>query len=215
MGSCGQDGTGAASRDGRPARGKEGTMTSESNDPAGREPVPGPPAEPARSGEMPERRPAAGTPTGFDAAAVPRSVWISLGGGVVLLLSVFFSWYTLTVSIAGRSGSKSESGWDSGSAAKIIALLAIVIIAAWLVELFADRVTLPFPAWMVAGAAGAVSVVLVIVKIVSKPAGDEIGKFNALGFGHASVGTSWGIWVALLSSIAVVAGAYMCMNERA
>jgi len=162
-------------------------------------------------------RPAHAAPaarTGFDAAAVPRSVWISLGGAVVLLLSVFVTWYTLTVSIAGRSASKSESGWDSGSAAKVIALLAVVVIAAWLVELFAENVDLPFPAWMVAAAAGGASLLLVIVKIVSKPAGDEIGRFNALGFGHASVGTSWGIWLALVSCVAVLAGAYMRMNEQ-
>jgi hypothetical protein len=158
-----------------------------------------------------------GTPAGpgLDVAAVPRSVWTSLGGGVVLLVSVFLTWYTLTVSIAGRSASKSQSGWGSGSAAKIIALLAIVVIAAWLVELFAESVDLPFPAWMAAAAAGGASLLLVIVKIVSKPAGDEIGRFNALGFGHASVGTSWGIWVALASCVAVLAGAYMRMNEQA
>src|SRR5690348_591981 len=123
---------------GGPSRfGKEGAITSESNEPSG--------AEPDRADAEDPRPvhtgPAAGV--GFDAAAVPRSVWISLGGAVVLLLSVFFTWYTLTVSIAGRSASKSESGWDSGSAAKLIALLAVVVIAAWLVELFAESVDLP------------------------------------------------------------------------
>lgn len=179
-------------------------MSSESNDPDGLdEPVEPSPVSTARGG----------VDASADLAAVPRSVWISLGGAVVLLASVFVNWYTLTVSIAGRSGSKSENGWDSGSAAKIIALLAIVVIAAWLVEVFAEGVTLPFPAWMVAGAAGAVALLLVIFKVVSKPASDEIGKFNALGFGHASVSTSWGIWLALLACIAVLAGAYMRMNE--
>jgi hypothetical protein len=178
-------------------------MSSERNDPN----LPGPEGE--------ATRPPTPRPAGADLAAVPRSVWISLGGGVVLLLSVFFDWYTLTVSIAGRSGSKSESGWDSDSTAKIIALLAIVIIAAWLVELFAQDVTLPFPAWMIAAAAGAVALLIVIYKIVSKPASDEIGRFNALGFGHASVGTAWGIWLALASTVAVLIGAYMRMNERA
>jgi hypothetical protein len=181
-------------------------MTSESNDPNRTD---------AEDEATRPSRPPTPRAAGVDLAAVPRSVWISLGGGVVLLLSVFFSWYTLTVSIAGRSGSKSESGWDSGSTAKIVALLAIVIIAAWLVELFAQDVTLPFPAWMIAAAAGAVSLLLVIYKIVSKPASDEIGRFNALGFGHASVGTAWGIWLALASTVAVLIGAYMRMNERA
>ena len=213
-------------------------MSSETNGPNAPEPGdavdPSPPATPSDPVPPPTPRPQADDPgpayeadpprtvapagaagAGVDLAAVPRSVWISLGGGVVLLLSVFFNWYTLTVSIAGRSGSKSESGWDSGAAAKIIALLAVVIIAAWLVELFAEDVTLPFAAWMIAGAAGAVALLLVLFKIVSKPASDQVGQFNSLGFGHASVGTSWGIWLALLSTVAVLAGAYMRMNEQA
>ena len=204
-------------------------MSSESNDPNGPEADDEPsrpatpsgpvaPAPPRPQGASPGPAYEAAPPrtgSGFDLAAVPRSIGISLGGAVVLLLSVFVNWYTLTISIGGRSGSKSENGWDSGSTAKIIALLAIVVIVAWLVELFAKDVALPFPAWMVAAAAGAVSLLLVIYKIVSKPASDEIGRFNALGFGHASVSTSWGIWLAAAATVAVLIGAYMRMNERA
>lgn len=175
-----------------------------------------PPPSAGSSAGVPHRTGAGmGAGTNIDFAAVPRSVWISLGGAVVLLISVFFSWYTASVSVAGNSGSTSESGWDSGSAAKLIALLALVAIVAWAVELFAPTVALPFPAWMIAGAAGALALLLVLFKIVSKPGGDSVGQFNALGIGHVSIGTAWGIWLALLATIAVLVGAYLRMNESA
>ncbi len=179
-----------------------------------------PPPDPAPSFEQPppsfEHAPPSPTAAGtsVDVAAVPRSVWISAGGALVLLLSVFLNWYTLTVSIAGRSASKSKSGWDSGATAKIIALLAIVIIAAWLVELYAENVTLPLPASIIAGATGVAALLLVLFKFFSKPASDQVGQFNALGIGHASVDTDWGIWLALISAVVVVAGAYLRMNEQ-
>lgn len=216
-------------------------MSSENEDPNGPKPdapteVPAPPAadvpaqptddpappppDPGPSFDQPppsfEHAPPPPTAAGasVDIAAVPRSVWISAGGGLVLLLSVFFNWYTLTVSIAGRSGSKSESGWDSGATAKIIALLAIVIIAAWVIELYAENLTLPLPAAIIAGATGMAALLLVLFKFFSKPASNEVGQFNALGFGHASVGTDWGIWLALVSAAVVVVGAYLRMNEQ-
>lgn len=209
-------------------------MSTESNDPMGSEPTPEPGHQADPGPSMPATPPppppaaepppsyqssapsgqAAGQMT-FDFASVPRSVWISFGGAIVLLVSVFFNWYTASISVnvlgQTQSASGSESGWDSGTAAKLIFLLALVAVVAWCVELFAPTVTLPFPAWMIAGACGALSLLLVLFKIVSKPGGAD--SFNIAGVGHASIGTAWGIWVALLAAIAVLIGAYLRMNE--
>ena len=46
--------------------------------------------------------------------------------------------------------------------------------------------------------------------VVSKPGGNI--SVNAPGI-HASVGTAYGIWIALLAAIAVVVGAYLRMTE--
>jgi hypothetical protein len=149
-----------------------------------------------------------------DFSAVPRSVWISAGGALVLLISVFLNWYTFTASAkvgdVSRSVSASGSGWDSGAGAKLVALLALVALAAWVIELFVPTVSLPFPGWMIAGGAGALALLVVLFKIVSKP-GDNL-SIDVPGF-HASVGTAYGIWIALLASIAVVVGAYLRMTE--
>jgi hypothetical protein len=207
-------------------------MTTEGNDPtagedAGPDPTPDPaPTEPSSAPE-PRRPPpaaesAAAAPrpsssaASFDFAAVPRSVWISAGGALVLLLSVFFSWYTATASVSVPGGatisrSASGSGWDSGDGAKLVFLLALVILVVWAIDLFADSVTLPFPASMVALVLGAVALLVVVIKFFSKPGGGDVSSFG--GTLHFSVSVAWGLYVAILASIAVVVGAYLHMNE--
>ncbi len=131
------------------------------------EPDPAPPPPPPPAAESTAAPPQSSPPAAsFDFAAVPRSVWISAGGALVLLISVFFSWYTATASVTLPGGgtisrSASGSGWDSGGGAKLVFLLALVILVVWAIDLFADNVTLPFPASMVAlvlGAAGVAGV---------------------------------------------------------
>ena len=155
--------------------------------------------------------PSASTPSSassFDPASVPTAVWISAGGALVLLISVFLKWYSASSSVKigniSVSGSASESGWDSGVLAKLVALLALVALAAWVIELFFPDITLPAPAWMIAGGAGAISLLFVLIKVLDKP---------STGTSAVSVGTSFGIWLALLAAIAVVVGAYLRMNE--
>ena len=143
-----------------------------------------------------------------DFSIVPRSVWISAGGALVLFISVFLDWFKASGSVKvgniSVSGSASESGWHSGALAKLVALLALVALAVWVIELFVPNVTLPFPGWMIAGGAGAIALLFVLVKFVDKP--DS-------GVSAISVGTAYGLWIALLASIAVVVGAYLRMTE--
>ena len=196
-------------------------------DPAPTEPAAAPepeadPAPPPPPAEPTATQPAAPPPqssapaSSFDFAAVPRSVWISAGGALVLLISVFFSWYTATASVSLPGGgsisrSASGSGWDSGGAAKLVFLLALVILAVWAVDLFADNVTLPFPAAMVALVLGAVALLVCVIKFFSKPGGPDLTSFG--GTLHFSVSVAWGLYVAILAAIAVIVGAYMHMNE--
>jgi hypothetical protein len=172
------------------------------------EPDPVPPRPPPAAESSAAAPPASSPAASFDFAAVPRSVWISAGGALVLLISVFFSWYTLSVHAGPLSISKSGSGWDTTDVAKLVALLALVALAVWAVELFAENVNLPWPAAMIAGACGVLAILLVLYRIVSKP-GDLGGPLPT----GVSVGTAWGIYLSLIAAIAVVVGAYMHMNE--
>lgn len=177
------------------------------------EPDPAPPPPPPPPAAAPPA--SSSTAAGFDFAAVPRSVWISAGGALVLLISVFFSWYTATASatLGGNtiSRSASGSGWDSGSGAKFVALLALLVLVVWAIDLFADNITLPFPASMAALGLGALAFLVCLFKVFSKPGGGDLSSFN--GVIHFSVSTAWGLYVAILAAIAVVVGAYMHMNE--
>ena len=181
-------------------------------------PDPAPPPPPPPAAESTAAAPQGSAPAAsFDFAAVPRSVWISAGGALILLISVFFSWYTATasVSLPGGAGSLSRSasgsGWDSGDGAKLVALLALVILAVWAVDLFADNITLPFPAALVALVLGAVALLVCVIKFFSKPGGPDLTSFG--GTLHFSVSVAWGLYVAILAAIAVIVGAYMHMNE--
>jgi len=162
---------------------------------------------------------------GFDPSNISRGAWVSIGGAVVLLISVFLNWYTASVSISGGSGpfgnlsrSGSASGVDATDVAWIVFFLAVIALAAWVIELWVEGVTIPYPAWLVAGVCGALSVLLVLYRIIDKPAGAGTNTSGSLTFGNSkltwSIGTSFGIWLALLASIAMLVGAYLMLNEQ-
>jgi hypothetical protein len=162
------------------------------------------------------------SPATSSLASAPRPALASGIAGIVLLISVFLNWYTATVSTSGitlpgipGSISRSVSGWDATDVAKLVALLALIAVAAWAIELFASGVQLPWPAWTIAGVAGVASTLLVLYRIVSKPNGaHDVNISLGTASIHASVGTAFGIWLALIASIVVAAGAYMTMRER-
>ena len=162
---------------------------------------------------------------GFDPSNISRGAWVSLGGAVVLLISVFLDWYSGTVSVSGvnipgfsGSASKSVSGVDATDVAWIVFLLAAIALIAWGLELFAEGVTVPYPAWLIAGICGVLSAVLVLFRIVDKPGGLGTTGGGSFNFGKGkiswSVGTSFGIWLALLAAIAMAVGAYLMLNEQ-
>ncbi len=127
----------------------------------------------------------------FDPSTVSRSTWIAAGGSLVLFISVFFSWY----SYAGFS----FDGWGHVDTAKIVALLALISLAALVIELFVSNVTLPLPASLIVIAAGGLSVLLVMLKIVDKP--------------DSHLSLAWGIFVSLIAAAVTTYGGYLKMNE--
>ena len=131
----------------------------------------------------------------FDPASVSRATWIAAGGALILFISVFLSWYG--VSVAGYS--VSGSGWDTVDTAKLVALLALIALAALVIEMFVPTVTLPLPASLIVIGAGGLSVLLVLLKIIDKPG--------------SGLGLKYGIFVALIAAAATTYGGYLKMNE--
>jgi hypothetical protein len=145
----------------------------------------------------------------FDPKMITRNTWIALAGAVILLISVFLSWYKLSVSAAGIdfSASATSSGWESGALGKLVALLALIAIVVLCLDLFAsDSVNLPVSHSQICVVCGGLSILFVLIKFISKP--DE-------GFDQLDISLQWGIFVALIAAIALTVGAYLRMSEPA
>ena len=140
----------------------------------------------------------------FDPATVSRATWIAAGGSLVLLISVFLSWYKYSVKGVGAfGGSANQSGWDSGALAKLVALLALISIAALVIELFVPTVTLPLPASLIVLGASALALLFVLIKLVVKP--DDHGVVD--------IGLAYGIFVSLIAAAVAAYGGYAKMSE--
>src|SRR4051812_31873337 len=106
----------------------------------------------------------------FDPASVSRGTWVAAVGALVLLISVFLSWYKASVSII----TVTQSGWDNSGLAKLVALLALIALAVIAIELFASNVTLPFPSSLILIGIGALSFLIVLIKLFDKPDGADL-----------------------------------------
>jgi hypothetical protein len=132
---------------------------------------------------------------GFDASQVKRSTWIAGGGAVVLLLSTFFSWWK--VSVAGFS--VTASGWDTGALGKLVFLVALIAIVLVVVDHMKIEIPqLPVPAPMLLLGDAVLGVLFVLWRFADTP-------------DHVS--WAWGLYVALLASLALTYGAWLKFQE--
>ena len=138
----------------------------------------------------------------FDPATVSRGTWVAAAGSLILLISCFLSWYSVSVSGFGAASAKA-SGWDATDLSKLIALLALAGLVIIGLELFATNVSLPYPSSLILIGIGALSTLLVLIKMIDKP--DAPSPVN--------VGLAYGIFVALIAAIAIAVGGYLKMSE--
>jgi hypothetical protein len=132
---------------------------------------------------------------GFDASQVKRSTWIAGGGAVVLLLSTFFAWWT--VSAGGFSAS--ASGWDTGALGKLVFLVALIAIILVVVDhMKIDISQLPVAPSLALLGDAAIGVLFVLWRFLDTP-------------NHVS--WAWGLYVALLASLALTYGAWLKLQE--
>jgi hypothetical protein len=141
--------------------------------------------------------------------------WLVLTGGLALFVFVFFfDWYGDTVSglpagvhISGAN--IATTGWDTFTSNRWIWLATIVAALAFSLATAADySLDSPLPpAWLVA-ALGALSSALIVYRIAHHPSATLTS-----GQLHASYGLRSGIWLGLIASVAVAAGA--CLQAKA
>jgi hypothetical protein len=119
-------------------------------------------------------------------------------GGLVLALSSFMSWYTVST----EDITVSVTGWHTGVLGKLVFFVGLAVLA--LLVLRATGFELPpsIPLGMVIAGLGALGTVIVLVRLISIP-DDFVGA-----------GRSIGLWISLLAALLLIAaGLLKSANE--
>jgi hypothetical protein len=140
-------------------------------------------------------RPQPGLPPGALRASGEGLAWV---GGLVLALSSFMSWYT--VSLEGFTAS--VTGWHTGLLGKLVFIVGAAVLV--LLILRATGVELPpsVPLGMVIALLGATATVFVLVRLISIP--DDF----------APAGRSIGIWISLLAALLLIVAGLLRSAEE-
>jgi hypothetical protein len=140
-------------------------------------------------------RPQPGLPPGALRASGEGLAWV---GGLVLALSSFMSWYT--VSLEGFTAS--VTGWHTGLLGKLVFFVGAAVLV--LLILRATGVELPpsVPLGMVIALLGATATVFVLVRLISIP--DDF----------APAGRSIGIWISLLAALLLIVAGLLRSAEE-
>jgi hypothetical protein len=123
----------------------------------------------------------------FDPKTVPPSLWLAGGGALVLLISLFLSWF-------GTNG-YTQTGWDAFDGDKLIALFALVAIALVGLDLFDTPVRLPVEPAVVLTGCGGLSLFIVVLRLI------DLSGFKT------------GIYVAFLAAAALTAGGWLELRD--
>ncbi len=138
---------------------------------------------------------------------------IAGGSAILLFIFMFFDWFGVEVSgVPGFSGTVPGSGGSAWDALDFIPIILLVAILAALVMVglrLADSATEPVvPLSTVVTVLGAISVLLILYRIVDPPGGGS--------YGGVSVDTNLqvGIFLGLLSAVGIAYGGYSTMREE-
>jgi hypothetical protein len=134
-------------------------------------------------------------PPGALRASGDGLAWV---GGLVLALSSFMSWYT----VSPDGFTASITGWHTGLLGKLVFFIGLAVLT--LLVLRATGVDLPpsVPLGMVIAGLGALATVFVLVRLISIP--DDF----------APAGRSIGIWISLLAALLLIAAGLLRSAEE-
>jgi len=151
-----------------------------------------PPQRPARPASRPLPQPGAG----FWSAGA-RISWI---GGLVLALSSFTDWY------AGSSAegpSLAVIGWHTGTLGKLVFFIGLAVIALAVLGDLGVELPATVPESLIVVALGSLGTIFVLIRLISIP--DTFGLTPSRGIG---------IWIALVSALAVIVGGLLRAGEE-
>jgi hypothetical protein len=123
--------------------------------------------------------------------------WVS---GLVLMLSAFMGWY----SGSGDGIVISVIGWHTGTLGKLVFVLGLaVVVIAGMRELFGIELPPAIPEALLIIALGAIATIFVLIRLISIP--DEFLPASGRGIG---------IWISLVSAIAVIVAGLLRASEE-
>jgi hypothetical protein len=165
-------------------------------------PPPGPPTSPP-----PGANPApssAGSGFAFDIKRLSQAEWIAGGATILLFISLFLPWYTVSYDGGILGGSDSASGnlVSSHGWAYLILILCLVVIAYLVLRAGFEKMpfTLPLPNETLLLIVTGVIAVLTIIAFFVKP---STGGFDLASL-HISIGWGFGAFVGLIAAIVAV-----------
>jgi hypothetical protein len=132
------------------------------------------------------RRPRPGFSPGTLRSPGEGLAWL---GGLVLALSSFTSWYTVTT----EGFTASITGWHTGALGKLVFFVGLAVLALLILRATGFELPPSVPTGMVIAVLGAVGTFLVLVRLISIP--DDF----------APAGRSIGIWISLLAALLLIA----------
>lgn len=122
-------------------------------------------------------------------------------GGLVLTLSAFMGWYSVSGDLRGRL---SVLGWNTGAIGKLVFVIGLAVLL--LLSLRAFGVELPpsIPDGMVIAGLGLAATILVLIRLIDIPE-----KFEP------AVGRGIGLWLSLLASLLLIVAGLLKSAEDA
>ena len=129
--------------------------------------------------------------------------------GLVLIISPFLDWYSISAKNSVVDFSVSGSGWDALSWVPwIITLCGLAAIALAIVRATGNRLpNLPASPGFIVLVLGGISLILVLFRVLVTP---DAGASSSL----VDVGRAFGIFIALLAAAGVTFGGYALWNEE-
>jgi hypothetical protein len=126
--------------------------------------------------------------------------------GVVLLISLWFSWYGASASVGGFEASTSASGWESLSWIDIFLFItAVVAIGFGIMSATGSQTDLPIAGSSIVAGLGGLATLMVLFRIIDIPGDIPEG---------VDVSRKLGVFIALIAAAGVTYGGYVGMQEE-
>ena len=132
-----------------------------------------------------------------------------VGGGLVLaLITTFLPWYSASASVAGFSSSVSINGFNYWSGL-LFFIVVLIGLALFVLRTFVPTVSLPAMPLNDAALYMVIGVFLALMALIYLLAASPAG-YSGPGF---SAGSSFGLWIAIITGVAVAAGGFLKRSE--